>query len=200
MRWRSLGLLALTLAIVAGAYYALEAKGKKSEDDAKRVFLGDEKEVEQISIKKGEQRIVSRREGDGWRLIEPVRAKADTTEINSMLRTILTAKQERTIDEQAKNLGEYGLEHPSILLTLTLKGGKDLPALFLGDKNPNGFSVYAKRGDQPAVFLVVDTLRNRLDRKAADLRDKTLLPLEPDKVKQVELIQGGRSISLRNAG
>lgn len=200
MRWRSIGLLALTLAMVAGAYYALEAKGKKSEDDARRLFHTDEKEVEKISIRKGEQQVVSRREGDGWRLIEPLRAKADTTEINSMLRTILTAKQERTIDEQAKNLGEYGLERPSLLLTLSLTGGKDLPVLLLGDKNPNGFSVYAKRGDQPAVFLLADTLRNRLDRSAADIRDKTLLALQPDKVKQVELVGKGRSISLRNTG
>lgn len=200
MRWRSLGLLTLTLAMVAGAYYALEAKGKKSEDDAKRLFLTDEKEVERISIRKGKQHVVSRREGDGWRLIEPVLAKADTMEINSILHAILTAKRERTIDEQAKNLGEYGLERPSITLTLALKGNKDLPALLLGDKNPNGFSVYAKRGDQPVVFLVAGTFRNRLARKAADFRDKTLLAIEPDKVNQVELIGQGRSISLRNAG
>jgi len=200
MRWRSLGLLALTLAIVSGAYYAMEAKGKKSEDDSTRLFLADEKEVEKISIKKGGKKVVMRREGDGWRLIEPVRAKGDTTEINSMLRTILTAKQERTIDPQVKDLGQYGLELPSILLSLTLRGDKDLPVLLLGDKNPNGFSAYAKRGDHPAVFLVADTLGNRLDPGAADFRDKTLLALEPDKVTRVELVGKGRSISLRNAG
>ena len=200
MRWRSLGLLALVLVVVAGAYYALEAKGKKSEDDAKRLFLADEKEVEKISIKGGEQQVVAKRDGDAWRLTEPVLAKADTTEINSLLNAILSARRERTIDEQPKSLGEYGLEHPSILLTLTLKGDKASPVLLLGDKNPNGFSVYAKRGDQAAVFLVADTLRNRLDRRAAEFRDKTVLALEPDKVKQVQLVGKGRSISLKNAG
>lgn len=200
MRWRTIGLLALILAIVAGAYYALEAKGKKSGDDAKRVLLAEEKEVEKISIKKGEQTLVAKRAGDGWRLIEPVDAKADATEINSLLQVILTARQERTIDEQPKHLAEYGLERPAILLTLTLKGDKALPGLLLGDTTPNGFSVYAKRNDQPAVFLVANTSRNRLDRNAADLRDKTVLALEPDKVGQVELIGKGRSIRLRNTG
>ena len=44
MRWRSLGVLALLLAVAAAAYYALEAKGKKSED-AKQLLQADEKDV-----------------------------------------------------------------------------------------------------------------------------------------------------------
>ena len=199
MRWRSLGLLVLLLAIAALAYYGLEVREKKS-SDAKQLFLIEEKEIDKVSIKKGEERIVVERDGDGWRLIEPVQAKADAMEISSALQALLTARQERSIDEQPKGLAEYGLEHPAIQLTLTLKGGKPPVVLILGDKNPNGFSVYAKRGDQPAVFLVADTLRTRLDRKATDFRDKTLLALEPDKVKQLELAGKGRSIKLSNSG
>ncbi len=199
MRWRSIGLLALLLAGVAGAYYGLEAKGKKS-DDATRLFRADEKDIGRISIKKSGGQVVLEREGDRWRLIQPVQAKADSSEMASLLQTILAAKQERTIDEQGKNLGEYGLEKPTIQLTLSVKGDKPPLVLLLGDKNPNGFSVYAKRGDQPAVSLVAESLRARLDRKAADFRDKTLLALEPDKVKQVELVRKGQSITVSNAG
>ncbi len=199
MRWRSLGLLALALAVVAGAYFWLEAKGKKSED-ARQLFPMDEKEIERLSIKKPEGQIVVEREGNGWRLVEPVQARADAMEISSALQTLLTTKQERSIDEQPKSLAEYGLEHPAIQVTLRLKGDKPPAVLLLGDKNPNGFSIYAKRGDQPAVFLVADILRTRLDRKAADFRDKTLLVLEPDKVKQLELIAKGRSIKLSRSG
>ncbi len=196
MRWRSLGLLAATLVVLAGAYYVLETRGKKSGDDAKRVFVADEKEVEQISIRRKEESILVKRDGGEWRLVEPVLAKTNGTEISSLLNTILNARQERGIDDQPKNLAEYGLEQPAILLTVTLQGGKRLPELLLGDKNPNGFSAYAKRGDQPAVFLVADSLRSRLDRKADDLRDKTLLPLDPDKVKQVKLTRKGQTITL----
>ncbi|MBI3780443.1 MAG: DUF4340 domain-containing protein [candidate division NC10 bacterium] len=199
MRWRSLGVLALLLAVAAGAYYALEAKGKKSED-AKQLFQADEKDIEKISIKRGEEHIVMTREGTGWRLTEPVQAKAETSEITSLLQTLLSAKEERTIDEQPKSLGEYGLEHPTIQITVGFKSAKPPLVLLVGDKNPNGFSAYAKRGDQLAVFLVADTVRTRLDRKASDFRDKRLLVLEPDKVKQVDLVSAGRSISLSNAG
>jgi hypothetical protein len=97
-------------------------------------------------------------------------------------------------------MGEYGLDRPAIKLTVSLKGDKPLSNLLLGDKNPNGFSVYAKREDKPPVFLVADSLKSRLDRKATDLRDKTLLHVEPDKVKRLELSGKGRSISLSNAG
>jgi len=200
VRWRSLGVLALVLALLAGAYYALEVKGKKTEDAAKQLFRTDEKEIEKISITRGGERISLKRDGDSWRMIEPVQAKADTTEIASLLNAITSARLERTINEEPKSLGEYGLDRPAITLTVSLKGDKPLSNLLLGDKNPNGFSVYAKREDMPPVFLVADSLRSRLDRKATDLRDKTLLHVEPDKVKRLELSGKGRSISLSNAG
>ncbi len=199
MRWRSLGLLALLLAVAAVVYYGLEARGKKSED-AKQLFRADEKDVEKVSITKGDEQIVLKRDANGWRLTEPVQAKADTTEIASVLQAILAAKQERIIDEQPKSLSDYGLERPAIQLTLRLKGDKPPLVLVLGDKNPSGFSVYAKRADQPAVFLVGNSLKTRLDHKAADFRDKRLLVVEPEKVKQLELLGEGRSISLNNAG
>ena len=199
MRWRPLGLLALLLVAVAGLYYGLEAKGKRSEDD-KQLFRAEEKDVEKISIKKGDEQVILQREGAGWRLIDPVQAKAETTEITALLQALLTVREERTIDQQPKSLGEYGLERPAIQLTLSFKGDKPPLVLLLGDKNPSGFSVYAKRGDQPAVLLVADTVRIRLDRKAADFRDKTVLALDPDKVKQVEFVGKGRSVTMSNAG
>ncbi|MBI2903209.1 MAG: DUF4340 domain-containing protein, partial [Candidatus Methylomirabilis oxyfera] len=60
--------------------------------------------------------------------------------------------------------------------------------------------VYAKREGAASVFLVADSLRGRLDRKPTDLRDKTLLVLEPGKVKKLELSGKGRWISLRSEG
>ncbi len=199
MKWRSLGLLALLFAGVAGAYYGLEAKGKKSED-ANQLLRADDKDVDSVSITRGEERVVVKREANGWRLNEPIRAKAEKTEIASLIQALLTARPERTIDEQPKSLGEYGLLRPAIRLTVSLKGDRPPFVLLLGDKNPNGFSVYAKRADQPAVFLLSNTLRTRLDRKAADFLDKTLLELEPDKVKTLQLATKGRSITLSSDG
>jgi hypothetical protein len=196
MRWRSLGSLALILLILAAAYYALDAKGKKSDDATTRVFLADEQQVERLVIAKRDGQIVVTREGAGWRLAEPVQAKGDKVEINALLHTVLGASRERTIEEQPTRLGEYGLDPPAIRVTLTLKGDKALPALLLGDKNPSGLSVYAKREDHPAVFLLASSLLGSLDRSATDLRDKTLLTLELDTVKRIELLRDGRALSL----
>lgn len=199
MRWRSLGLLVLVLAALAVAYYAMETKGTLSGPDANRLFQAEEKDVEKISITRGEELLVLKREGDGWRLIEPVQTTADGSEVASLLRILLEAREERRIEEAPRSLADYGLERPSIHLSMTLKGGKTLPALLLGDVNPNGRSVYVKRPDQPAVFLATVIVRVRADRKPDDFRDKTLLALEPNEVTQVELAGKGQSISLSHA-
>ena len=199
MRWRPLGLLALLLVFAAIAYYTLESKGTQSGSDANRLFHAEEKDVETIAIRKGEALIALKREGNGWRLTEPVQAAADSTEVTSLLHTLLEAGEERRIEEAPRSLADYGLEHPSLHLSVTLKGGKTLPALLLGDLNPNGRSVYAKRPDQPAVFLATVIVRLRADRKPDDFRDKTLLALEPNQVTQVELAGKGQPISLSHA-
>ncbi|MDE2060709.1 MAG: DUF4340 domain-containing protein [candidate division NC10 bacterium] len=206
MKWRSLGLLALLLALVVVAYYTIESKSTPSGSDANRLFLAEEKDVEKISISRGDALIVLKHEGDlsvgqagGWRLIEPVQAAADDSEVVSLLHTLLEAREERRIEEAPRNLADYGLEHPSLRLSVTLKGGKTLPALLLGDLNPNGRSVYAKRPDEPAVFLATVIVRLRADRKPDDFRNKTLLTLEPNQVTQVELTGKGQPISLSHA-
>ncbi|MDE2179469.1 MAG: DUF4340 domain-containing protein [candidate division NC10 bacterium] len=199
MRWRSLGLLGLLLALVVVAYYALESKGTLSGADASRLFQAEEKDVETIAIRKGDALIALKREGNGWRLIEPVQATADSSEVVSLLHALLEAREERRIEEAPKNLADYGLERPAVHLSVTLKDGKTLPALLLGDLNPNGRSVYAKRPDRPAVFLATVIVRLRADRKPDDFRDKTLLALEPNQVTQVELTGKGEPISLSHA-
>jgi len=124
MRWRSLGILGLVLAILSGAYYALEAKGKKSEGEANQLFRVDEKEIEAISIRQGGEQVVLKRHGDAWLMIEPVQAKADNAETASLLNAITSARLERTINEEPKSLDEYGLDRPAITLTVGLKGDK----------------------------------------------------------------------------
>jgi hypothetical protein len=200
MRWRSLGLLAFTLAVVAGGYVALESRAQRSEDRTRRVFQADENDVERMVIERRAEQIVMRRDGEGWRLIEPVRATADTHEVNSLLHAVLTAAPERTVDERPTDIGQYGLHQPAARVTLTLKGETSLPSLLLGDKNPNGFSVYAKRDDQPNVFLLNQFLRDRLHRGAADLRDRRILVLNPDHVSQVTLIGKAGRITLKREG
>lgn len=81
MRWRPLSVLALLLVLAAIAYYTLETKGKPSGSDANRLFQADEQEVEQIAITRGEALTVLKREGGGWQLVEPIQAKADSSEI-----------------------------------------------------------------------------------------------------------------------
>jgi hypothetical protein len=196
MRWRSLCLLVVVLAALAGGYYTLETKKNGFGSDGSRLFHAEEKDVEEIVITRAKGRIVLKHEGNVWRLIEPVQAAADDTEVTSLLHTLLEAKEERRIEDAPTNLADYGLERPSIQLGLTLKGGKASPTLLLGDLNPNGRSVYAKRPDQPAIFLATVVVRLRTDKKPDDFRNKTLLALEPNQVTRIEITIKGQPISL----
>jgi hypothetical protein len=189
----------VVLVALAGGYYALETKKNGFGSDGSRLFHAEEQDVEEIVITRDEGRIVLKRKGNAWRLIEPVQAAADDTEVTSLLHTLLEAKEERRIEDAPANLADYGLERPSIQLGLTLKGGKTSPTLLLGDLNPNGRSVYAKRPDQPAIFLATVVVRLRTDKKPDDFRNKTLLAIEPNQVTRIEITIKGQPITISQA-
>ena len=59
--------------------------------------------------------------------------------------------------------------------------------LLLGQKTPAGSDVYAKLPDSKRVFLVPSFLDSTFNRSTFDLRDKTVLKLDREKVDSLEI-------------
>jgi hypothetical protein len=78
-------------------------------------------------------------------------------------------------------------------------GGKD-HTLLLGAKTPTGSDMYARVPDKPRVFLVSSYLDATFNKSAFDLRDKTILKIDRDKVGRVEIAAGDRTVTLDKQG
>src|SRR6185436_12521767 len=59
---------------------------------------------------------------------------------------------------------------------------------------------YAKKSDEPRVFLVADYLEGSLNKTTYDLRDKSIVKLERDKVDSLELNAGGKPLQFTKSG
>ncbi len=201
MSWRTTLILAFLLAALGGVYYFTEVRGGgKKEEGLQKVYAFKADDVEEVSVAKGAETVALKREGDAWKMLKPVEAKGDKTAVQALVTALVDLRRERDVEEAPKNLADFGLDKPSLTVTVKLKSGAPPPPLVVGEKNPTGSSAFAKLADKPAVFLIYDSTSRDLGKGMTDLRDKTVLAFETDQVKRVELARKGEAMTLEKAG
>jgi hypothetical protein len=82
---------------------------------------------------------------------------------------------------------------------VTFKAGGQSHTLQIGQKTPPGSDLYAKRGNEKKVFLIASYLDSTFNRKTFDLRDKTAIHVERDKVDSLEIVTPERTMRFTKA-
>src|SRR4029077_19418673 len=105
--------------------------------------------------------------------------ESEATGIASALTQLEVA---RVIDENPANLVDYGLGAPRIEIQFKAEGDKDFKTLQIGQKTPAGANLFAKRGSDKRVFTIGSFQEGTFNRSTFDLRDKTAIKIDRDKV------------------
>jgi uncharacterized protein DUF4340 len=146
-----------------------------------------EDQIQSIEIKKRTGDSVHLQRNDSkWQLATPAPLSADPDAISSMLSSLSSLSSDRTVEEKAASLDQYGLTQPAIELNVTDKNKKSTRLLF-GDDTPAGSAVYAAIAGDPRVFALSSYKKNSFAKSENDLRDKRMLPFDSDKVSSLEL-------------
>ena len=202
MRGRST-LILLVVAVAFGAYiYFVESKKPVVDENAKKkVFSYDTGKIDQVEIKvSGGDTTALKKETGGWTIVKPVAAPADQNAINDIVTNLATLEEDRVVEENAADLKSYGLAEPRIDVTFNVSGEKAPKQILFGDKSPTGVGVYAKLPTDKRVFLVGTSVDTTFTRSTFDLRDKTALKFQQDKVDSLELVSKNQTIRLEKSG
>jgi hypothetical protein len=192
MRWQTTVALAAILLVLGTFYYVYEVRlapeREKTEARKGRIFSAEPADVTELKVERPGETVTVKREGAGWQMVAPVKARADRGTVEDMLTTLVTAKSDREVaaNPAPAELADFGLDKPAATLTLVLKDGKQL-GLTLGGKSPTGTWVYAREADKPAVLTVGDTVLRDATRPVADFRDKSILAFDRKDVTSLEV-------------
>ena len=203
MRWQTSVVLAVLLVLVGGFYYVYEIRlgpeREKVETRKGRVFSAEAADVTALELKRPDETVTLKRDGDVWRLATPITARGNKGTVDETLTTILTAKMDREIEAKPASLADFGLEKPAAQVSLTLKDGKQV-GLDLGSKSPTGVWVYAREQGKPAVFVLPDSVLREATRPVVDFRDRTILAFERRDVTGVNVVTDAETIVIEPAG
>jgi hypothetical protein len=187
-----------TLALVAiaaalGAYiYFIERKREPASDTATpnrgKVFTVDASKIEEVQIKNsGGDRTILRKANNAWQITAPAQVPADETEASGIATNLSTLELQRVVEEKPKDLAAYGLATPRVEVAFTAAGEKTPRQLLIGEKTPTGGDLYAKTADNPRVFLIAGYLDGTFDRSTFQLREKSVLKFDREKVDRISV-------------
>jgi hypothetical protein len=184
----------IVLAALAGVLYWSQHRKPPAESaavpSATPVILKvDPSAVTQLVLKqKGSDPVTLTKTEGKWQITEPKPYRADQEAVAGVLSTLSALSADRVVEDKAADRKQYGLEEPAAELDVGTR------QLMLGDDTPAGGEVYVAVVGDPRVFTVSSYTKTSLAKSLNDLRDKSLLTLNPDKVSRVELLKKGQNL------
>jgi hypothetical protein len=138
-----------------------------------------------------------RKSGEAWQIVSPRQLPAYLPQVTGVTSMLAYLDVERVIDEEPKDLAEYGLDNPRITIDFKVSGDRTFGTLLVGKKTPTGASLYAKRADEKRVFLIGQHHESSLNRTTFDLREKKFVTFTRDQVTAVDLSRGKERLTLK---
>ena len=187
-------LILLIIAIPLGWYAYYDSKKGAVDNTPKKdkVFSVEADKIDEIEVKsESGDRTTLRKKGTDWEIVQPLTASPDQSAVSGITSNLSSVEIQRVIDENAADLKEFGLDSPRVEVAFKANGQQH--RLLLGQKTPAGSDVYAKLPDSKRVFLVPSFLDSTFNRSTFDLRDKTVLKVDSEKVDSLEVATKDRT-------
>lgn len=146
----------------------------------------EQEKVTAISLRFASLQLRMERDGEkAWRITTPIEAKADSGRVSNLIRSLTEEYIVAFLDQHPADLKQVGLSPPRGEIRLTLEGGAEA-SLLLGSVKERG-GLYARRDGEEGVLELKADFEKKVPKKVEELRDRTLLTLDREAVRQIEL-------------
>ncbi len=135
-------------------------------------------QVASLEIEAGSDRIQVVKDGDLWKLLEPVRDLADRDHVQALITALNGLRVEEFVDDP-EAAGDLGLDHPRYRVKIVRTEGKAPVVLEFGRKREaEGKTLVACRRDGSEVFWVGDAAETPLGKAPVLWRSKVVFPFD----------------------
>ena len=201
MNFKTTVILFVLLVGIGGYVFFTQDKDNapKKPEEHKLVDLSGSADVSKLVITDAAgKKIVLQRSGKDWRLVEPVNALADATEVNALVDSLVSMKSNNQLDSKEASGPKTGLDKPAFTIDLTAKD-KAMQVQF-GDRLVVGNGVYTKVGGKPEIEVVPADVLDKIDKPASAFRQLKLLDVPSFDIKQFAITSKDGAMKLEKSG
>lgn len=178
--------LLFSLVVFTAVYiYFFEYKKEKDQEDferqASRVVKWDVEKIKSFIIKTENRTLHLEHLGENWEIQSPINDLAENSIVQSFLTRLTERQSEETVREgEDIDYSIYGLEKPTREITFTDDNDEELK-IYIGDIQAFNRKFYVRVGDEKKISLVGIDFQSVIEKKADDLRKKSVLRENTDK-------------------
>lgn len=198
--------LAVLLALLAGVVGFLVWEGRREKPseipgpDAPLLRSFTEDSVREIDLACGGSHVTLSRAASGaWRLTKPFAADADPRRVHDVVAALQDAKLRKKIAGPGADLPAFGLDPAACAVRVDLGAASPAVSVRLGRSSPVGNGRYASSGDA-GVVLTDGSVFGVVAQGAEALREKRLLPVDPDAITRIALSRPGDQLVVLSIG
>lgn len=195
MKMRQLLIATVVLAALAATLYWSNHRKPANDNvtaaastaNAKIISLNQD-DISKLEVKKkdGDDVVLNRVAPSNWKITSPKPLVADQESVSTILYNLAPMDGATLIEDKTADLKQFGLADPEASVSATGKDGKT-HTILIGDETPTGDSAYVMLSGDSKVYSVPKNTKTNLDKGLKDLRDKRLLPVDFDKLSNVEI-------------
>jgi len=195
-------LLVILIGVGGYAYYISKKPAEDSSAKQEKVFASVQADkIEELRVKAASGDTTTlKKDNGGWQVVAPLAVHADESEVSGITNALTSMSVVRIVDENPTDLKEYGLAEPRIAVAFKASGDKDYRHLLVGEKSPTGADLFAKRNTDKRVFLIPAFQESSLNRSTFDLREKSLIKFDREKVDALDITTAGKSVQIAKQG
>jgi hypothetical protein len=198
----TVALLVVLIGLGGYIYFVLAKKPDSTVTKQDKLFPGlESSKIDDIKVKSESGDVTGLKKDAGtWKIVSPMQVSAADQDATSLANALGDIEIVRVVDENPTDLKPYGLDQPQIDVEYKSAEAKADGHLLVGAKAAAGGNLYAKRADQNKVVLIAQYHESSLNKSTFDLRDKTIMKVDHDKVDGIDVNVGGKTFELAKAG
>ncbi len=197
-------LAALVFLALVSLYYTdarrLEYR-RVAREQSERLFSFDLAHIQRVHlVNEHGDFVIERRGVNEWWITQPIETKADTDQVEPLLRNLQGAKKRNAFVPEG-DLAPYGLDDPPVRVELAARTNGDTRTVTIlyGDTAHQTYQVYARIEGEPEIFTLSDYSRNQCLKTLYNLRDKSILAAAPGNVRSVKISLNDRTYALERS-
>ena len=161
-------------------------------------------DVSKLAVKQDDGAPVEIEKDQGkWKIVKPGKYDADPERVRVLLSSLSNSRiDEFTVDNPDK-VTKYGLDKPQLTVSVFTGPGQSRQSLEFGGKEAGEGkdAYYVQRGERSNVYTVHNYVFNDVNKSLNDLRDRTVMALDSDKVNQIKFSGDNKTfVVARQAG
>jgi hypothetical protein len=182
-------LMGFALAGLIAYVYLIELPTERAqtqtEAQEKKILPFQEQEITRLTVMGESGKVALAGKEGKWKITEPLETDADSRTVEAMIRALALGKVNRVVDETASTLAPFGLEKPSVVLTVATDTGQE--TLSLGDSGPISSTLYAMRSSDRKILLTDLAPKDFLNKSLITFRKKEVLRFDQSQVERLRL-------------